>query len=84
MRRRTVFLPSQSNSASVAPCKVFSAGINMVAGTYGVGFGWIANVHTTGFNMFLGMDRTLGKISKNPGIPVTSNADVSIGINFPF
>lgn len=70
-------------SANVAPCKVFSAGINLAAGTYGVGFGWIANVHTTGFNLFLGMDRTLGKLAKQ-GVPLTSAANVSFGINFPF
>jgi len=70
-------------SANVAPVKVFSAGINMAAGTEGVAFGWIANVHTTGFNIFLGMDRTLGKIAKQ-GVPVGSGASVSLGINFPF
>lgn len=70
-------------SANVAPCKIFSAGINMAAGTEGVAFGWIANVHTPGFNLFLGMDRTLGRLAKQ-GVPLTSAASVSLGINFPF
>ncbi|MDE5658300.1 MAG: hypothetical protein K2I25_04575 [Muribaculaceae bacterium] len=70
-------------SANVAPCKAFSAGINAVAGTYGIGFGWLLSVHTTGFNMFLGMDRTLGHTAKQ-GVPLNSNAAVNFGINFPF
>lgn len=70
-------------SANVAPCKIFSAGVNMAAGTNGMAFGWIANLHTPGFNLFLGMDRTLGRLAKQ-GVPLTSNASVSLGINFPF
>lgn len=70
-------------SANVAPVKVFSANVNMEMGTYGVGFGWMLNVHLTGFNFFAGMDHTLGKLSKQY-IPLNSNAALNIGINFPF
>lgn len=70
-------------SANVKPCKVFSASANMGMGTYGVGFGWLLNVHTKGFNFFLGMDQTLGKLAKQ-GLPLNSNAEVNLGINFPF
>lgn len=70
-------------SANVQPVKCFSASANMVAGTYGVGFGWLVNVNVTGFNFFLGMDHTLGKLAKQ-GLPLNSNAEVNIGINFPF
>lgn len=70
-------------SANVAPVKIFSADINMEAGTFGVGFGWLLNLHTTGFNLFLGMDHTLGKLSKQM-IPLNSNASLNLGINFPF
>lgn len=70
-------------SANVAPAKCIDGGINMSLGTFGVGFGWIVNFHTTGFNMFLGMDRTLGKTAKQ-GVPLSSNASVNLGINFPF
>lgn len=70
-------------SANVAPCKIFSAGVNMAAGTYGVGFGWLLNLHPTGFNLFLGMDHTFGKTAKQ-GVPLNSNASVNLGINFPF
>lgn len=33
--------------------------------------------------MFLGMDHTLGKLAKQ-GLPLSSNAAVNLGINFPF
>lgn len=70
-------------SANVQPVKCFSASANFVAGTYGVGFGWLANVNITGFNFFIGMDHTLGKLAKQ-GLPLNSNAQVNVGINFPF
>ncbi len=70
-------------SANVAPGKAFSAGANIALGTYGFSFGWLANVKVTGFNMFLGMDHTLGKLAKQ-GLPLSSNGSVNFGINFPF
>lgn len=70
-------------SANVAPVKYFSADVNAVVGTYGVGFGWLINVHPKGFNLFLGMDHTIGKLAKQ-GVPLNSNASVNFGINFPF
>lgn len=70
-------------SANVAPVKVFSASANLAVGTYGVGFGWMLNLNTTGFNLFLGMDHTLGKLAKQ-GVPLNSNASFNVGINFPF
>lgn len=70
-------------SANVAPIKQISAGINLSAGTYGVGFGWIVDFHPRGFGLFLAMDNTIGKLSKQ-GIPLNNNAEFSMGINFPF
>ena len=70
-------------SANVAPVKIFSAGINFAAGTYGCGFGWLLNLHPKGFNLFVGMDHTFFKIAKQ-GIPLNSNASFNVGINFPF
>ncbi len=70
-------------SANVAPVKFFSADVNAVAGSYGVGFGWLINIHPKGFNLFLGMDRMIGKLAKQ-GVPLNSNASFNMGINFPF
>lgn len=70
-------------SANVRPVDCFSASANFTAGTYGVGFGWLANVNVKGFNFFLGMDRTIGKLAKQ-GVPLNSNGQVNFGMNFPF
>lgn len=70
-------------SADVKPVYWFSAGINAVAGTYGCGFGWLANFCTPHFNLFLGMDHTFSRLAKQ-GVPLRSNADFNFGINFPF
>lgn len=70
-------------SANVAPVKCFSASASLSAGTYGVGFGWLLNAHTTGFSIFLGMDHMIGKMAKQ-GIPLSGRAQLSLGINVPF
>ncbi|MDE7090010.1 MAG: hypothetical protein K2O54_07815, partial [Prevotella sp.] len=70
-------------SANVAPAKIFSVGVNVAAGTYGCAFGWILNFHPTGFNLYLGMDRTFSALAKQ-GIPLSSNASFNLGMNFPF
>ncbi|MDE5857862.1 MAG: hypothetical protein K2H32_05865 [Muribaculaceae bacterium] len=70
-------------SANIAPCDIFSASANIAEGTFGFSFGWLANLHLKGFNMFLGMDHTLGKLAKQ-GVPLSSNAQANIGINFLF
>lgn len=70
-------------SAQVQPVKCFSAAVNYGLGTFGSSFGWVLNFSTTGFNIFVGMDHTLGTLTKQ-GIPVRPNAQVSLGINFPF
>lgn len=70
-------------SANVAPVKIFSAGANIAAGTYGMGFGWILSFHPKGFNLFAAMDHTLGKVSKE-FVPLTSKGTFNLGVNIPF
>lgn len=70
-------------SANVNPIKAISAGANIAMGTYGCAFGWIVNVNVPGFNLFVGMDHTATKLAKQ-GVPLTSNASVNVGMNFPF
>lgn len=70
-------------SANVQPVNCLSASANFVAGTYGVGFGWLLNLNVKGFSLFAGMDHTMGKLAKQ-GVPLNSNANVNFGINFPF
>ena len=71
-------------SANVTPVKYVSASANLVMGTYGVGFGWLLNVTSgKGFDIFLGMDRTPGKLAKQM-VPLNSNLNFNFGMNFPF
>ena len=69
--------------SNINPVKPFSAGANFAVGTYGCSFGWLMNVNVTGFNMFVGMDHFMGKLTKQ-GLPLSSNASVNMGINIPF
>ena len=70
-------------SAQVRPVKCLSAAVNYGIGTFGSSFGWVLNLSTTGFNLYFGMDHTLGTLTKQ-GIPLNPNSQVSVGINFPF
>ena len=70
-------------SANVAPVKCFSASATVSAGTYGTSFGWLLNAHPTGFNFYIGMDHTLGKLAKQ-GLPLSGRAQLSLGVNIPF
>lgn len=70
-------------SANWRTSKIFSMGTNFAVGTYGASFGWILNLHPNGFNCFLAMDHTLGKLAKQ-GVPLSGNAHVNFGMNFPF
>ena len=69
-------------SANVAPTNIFSASTSFGIGTYGASFGWLLNFHPKGFNIYLGMDHTMGKVAKQM-LPLSSNAHVNFGINIP-
>lgn len=70
-------------SANVQPVKCLSAGVNFGIGTFGPSFGWIIDLKTTGFGLFLASDVTPGKLAKQ-GVPLNSNINFNMGINFPF
>lgn len=70
-------------STNVAPVNSFSASASVALGTYGASFGWVLNFHPNGFNFFLGMDHTLGRLAKQ-GLPLSGRGSLSLGINFPF
>ena len=69
-------------SVNYAPCNWFDMNVNGGIGTLGPCFGWMLNLHPIGFNFFIGMDHTFFKVAK-PFVPLRSNADLTIGINFP-
>ena len=70
-------------SANCAPTNIFSVTANVAAGTFGTSFGWLMNFHPNGFNIYAGMDHTLGSLAKQ-GLPLSGRAHVNLGINFPF
>lgn len=70
--------------ANVAPVKWLDMAVSGTASNMGFGFGAMANVHLTGFNLFVGTDCFVGDVGKQ-FIPLDNmNASVSFGINIPF
>lgn len=69
-------------SVNYAPAHWFDMNVNGAVGTFGPSFGWMLNVHPVGFNLYLAMDRTLGKVSKQFA-PMNKGTQFSMGINFP-
>ncbi len=68
-------------SANWNPLRWLNGGISMGYGSFGASAGWIINVHSKSFNIFIGMDHLFGKFSKEL-IPLNSKASLSMGINF--
>lgn len=71
-------------SANVAPVKCFDASISYAISSFGSSFGWIANFHTRGFNLFLGSNHQFFKVTPQFIPAGRANMNFSIGINFPF
>lgn len=70
-------------SANYAPCKVFDMALSGVAGSYGVSWGWLLNLHCPGFNIFVGMDRVSSTYTKQ-FVPTGGMTGVNFGLNFLF
>lgn len=68
-------------SANVNPLKWFGAGVNYAFSTYGSSLGMMLNFHPKGFNFYIGTDCMLGDVNTQ-FIPLNSNANVTMGINF--
>lgn len=68
--------------ANYLPVKWLGLTVNYGIGTFGSSFGWMLNIAPKGFNLYIGMDRTLGEFSKQY-VPKSANAQLSFGINFP-
>lgn len=51
-------------SANVRPVKWFEASLNTAVGSTGCTFGGVLNFRASHFNLFVGADRFLGKVSK--------------------
>ena len=70
-------------SANIEPVSFISAGVNVGMGTFGPSFGCIVNLKAPGFNLFVASDHIPGKLAKQ-GIPLNSNLNLNLGLNFPF
>lgn len=70
-------------SANLEPIKGMALSLSGAAGTYGANYGILLSIGNKGFNWMIGMDYAALKFDKN-SIPLTSNLDVHMGINFPF
>lgn len=70
-------------SANVAPLKWVSADVNVAFSTYGTSFGWMVSAHPKGASIFVGMDHTMGKVTKEY-LPLSSNASLNFGFNVAF
>lgn len=69
-------------SANVTPVDWLGVACSYGMGTFGYSFGWIINVAPKGFNFFIGMDHTFGKLAKQ-FVPLNLNGQLSVGMNFP-
>lgn len=70
-------------SANWTPLKWLDGGVNVAVNSFCTSAGWILNIHPAGFNLFVGMDHILGKQTKE-GIPLSSNANINLGMNIAF
>ena len=69
---------------NVAPVKWFDMAVSGTVSNAGTGFGAMANIHCTGFNLFVGTDCFVGDVGKQ-FIPLDNmNVSASFGINIPF
>lgn len=67
-------------SANYSPLKWLNGGINFAVTSFTASMGWTLNIHPKGYNFFIGMDRLMGKVSKQ-GIPLNSNVNVAMGMS---
>lgn len=72
-------------SANYNPVRNISLAINGSAGNLGCGFGWMANLRIpkVGLQFTLAQDNTFFKMAKQ-GVPTSSNASLTFGMNFVY
>ncbi len=67
-------------SANYTPLDWLDGGVTFAVNSFTASMGWILNIHPKGYNFFIGMDHLLGKTAKQ-GIPLSSNANVALGMS---
>lgn len=66
---------------NIKPVDWFDGSLSFAVNSYTASFGFLANFHFKKYNLFLGADRLVGKMSKE-FIPLSSNGGISLGFNF--
>lgn len=70
-------------SANIRPIKAIEVSANVAANSTGITCGAVVDFHAPHFNLFIGTDRFVGKVSKEC-IPLHSlNSNISFGMSFP-
>ena len=69
-------------SANIRPLSVLAAGVSIVGGTEGFGFGWLLSLSCHGIALYAGMDRTPRSIGRY-GLPMSSAMTFNAGFDIP-
>ena len=69
---------------NIAPVKWFEFAVSGTASTFGSGFGAMANIRFTGFNMFVGTDCFFSDLGEYSMPAKDMNASISLGVSIPF
>ena len=67
-------------SANYEPLPWLNGGVSFAVNNFTTSMGWVLNIHPKYYNFFIGMDHIFCKTNKN-GIPLGSNASVSLGMS---
>ncbi len=71
-------------NVNYAPSRAFDLSISGSAGSYGVGWGALANLHLPGFSIFLGSDCIYSGSFNSDFVPLDDvNLNLTAGISFP-
>lgn len=68
-------------SANYTPLSWLDGGVTFAVNSFTTSMGWVLNIHPKGYNFFIGMDHLLGKTTSNGAIPLSSNANVALGMS---
>jgi hypothetical protein len=71
-------------NVNYAPSKAFDLSLSGCVGSYGAGWGALANLHLPGFSLFIGSDCIYSGSVNSDFVPLDDvNLNVTAGISFP-
>ena len=69
-------------SANVSPVNCLDVAVNYAVSSFGHSFGWLVNLHLSGFGFYLGTDHQFGKVTPQFIPAGRANSNVAFGIVF--